>query len=185
MRLAKPRVEPVSQEEYRALYQALFGETLPDDTPVLNVARTFARHPALMKARRPQQQHLNTNPTIPMRHHELVVLRIGWLCQAEYEFSQHTLFGKRAGLTDAEITRIIEGPNAPGWTPFEATLLRTVDELYRDNFIADATWTALTEHYDAAQIMDLIVLVGQYWTVSVFLNATGVQLEEGKPRFPR
>lgn len=185
MRLAEPRVEPVSREEYAALFQALFGETVADDTPVLNVARTFARHPALMKARRPQQQHLNTKPTIPMRHHELVVLRIGWLCQAEYEFSQHTLFGKRAGLSDEEIRRITEGPDAPGWAPFEATLLRTVDELYRDNFIADATWAALTEDYDVAQIMDLIALVGQYWTVSVFLNSTGVQLEEGKPRFPR
>ena len=130
MRLAQPRIEPVSQDEYQPSTRRS-SRTLPETTEVLTVTRTLARHPALLKARRPQQQHLNTNPTIPLRHHELVVLRIGWLCQAEYEFSQHTVFGKRAGLTDDEITRITEGPDAPGWAPFEATLLRTVDELYR------------------------------------------------------
>jgi alkylhydroperoxidase family enzyme len=171
-------------EEYHALLQSLFGETLPEHASVLNVQRTWARHPALMKAQRPYQQHLVADSTLPRRDHEMAVLRIGWHCRSEYEFSQHTVFGRRAGLTDAEIKRITEGPDAEGWTSFEATLLRAVDELYHDAFIADATWATLSERYDVPQLMDFIVLVGRYWTVSVVLNSLGVQLEAGKPRFP-
>ena len=184
MRLSSPRVPPVSMEEYRALQQSLFGMTVPDDASVLNVTRTWARHPALMKAQRPYQQHLVSETTLPHRDHELAILRIGWHCQSEYEFGQHTVFGKQAGLTDAEIKRVTEGPDAAGWTPFESTLLRAVDELYHDAFISDATWATLAERYDVRQLMDFIVLVGRYWTVSVVLNSLGVQLEEGKPGFP-
>lgn len=185
MRLTTPRVPPVPMEDFRRLQKELFGIDVPEGQEVLNVTRTWARHPDLMKAQRPFQQHLGTEGTLPHRDHELVILRIGWLCQAEYEFSQHTVFGKRAGLTDEEIKRVTDGPDAEGWTDWEATLLRTVDELYEDHFVSDETYQALAEHYTVPQLMDLIVLIGRYWTVSVVLNTFGVQLEDGKPGFPR
>ena len=185
MRLSTPRVPPVSMEEYRRLQKELFDVEVPDGAAVLNVARTWAHHPALMRAQRPYQQHLGIEGgTLPGRDHELVILRIGWLCQAEYEFSQHTVFGKRAGLSDGEIKRVTLGPDAKGWPAWEATLLRATDELFHDHFISDATYAALSERYSVQQLMDLVTLIGRYWTVSVVLNTFGVQLEEGKPGFP-
>jgi hypothetical protein len=66
-----------------------------------------------------------------------------------YEWGQHAIIGERAGLTRDEINRIKEGPGAPGWNEFDATLL------------------------------DLIFTVGQYNLVSMALNTLGVQLDEG------
>ena len=34
---------------------------------------------------------------------ELAILRVGYECGAAYEFGQHIAFGRRAGLTDAQI----------------------------------------------------------------------------------
>jgi len=42
------------------------------------------------------------------------VLRIGWLCRAEYEWGHHVAIGKQAGLSDDDLKRIAEGPDAPG-----------------------------------------------------------------------
>ena len=117
------------------------------------------------------------------REREILILRIGWLCQAEYEWGQHVIFGKAAGLTDAEIERIKAGPEAPGWAPFDANLLRAVDELHKDAFISDKTWGALSERYNTEQLMDVVFAVGQYNLVSMALNTFGVQLDKGVKGF--
>ena len=76
-----------------------------------------------------------------------------------------------------------EGPDAEGWDPFDATLLRAVDELYKDIFITDKTWNELAERYNTPQIMDLIFTVGNYNMLAMAINSFGVQLEEGLKSF--
>ena len=124
----------------------------------------------------------DTSTLVP-RERELLILRIGWLCQAEYEWGQHVVFGKGAGLTDEEIARIKEGPDAEGWDPFDAALLRAADELHADALISDATWASLGERYNTQQLMDVVFTVGQYNMVSMALNTFGVQLDKGVKGF--
>jgi len=121
---------------------------------------------------------------LPKREMEIAILRIGWLCQSEYEWAQHTISAKNIGLTEEEIKKITKGPDAEGWSAFERTLIRAVDELHTNAFINDDTWKALSEKYDNKKLMDLIFTVGQYNLVSMFLNSIGVQLEEGNKGFP-
>ena len=128
---------------------------------------------------------LRGESTLPPREREILIVRIGWLCRAEFEFGWHTLYGKSSGLTDDEIKRIMEGPKATGWDPFDATLLLAVDELYYDAFITDATWNALAKRYSQQQLMDVVVTIGQYNLLSMFLNSLGVQLDKGVPGFPK
>jgi len=103
----------------------------------------------------PFARYIFGESSLPPRERELLTLRIGWLCQSEYEFGQHTVIGKSAGLTDEEIKRITEGPKAPAWDPFDATLLRAVDELHADAFIPDATWNALAKRYNTYKASDV------------------------------
>lgn len=184
MHLSEPRVPPISAEEMDAL-DAEIGRRRKPGQPSLNITRTIAQHPALVKARAPLQKHMLRDSTLPPRERELVILRTGWAWQSEYEFGQHTRMSKEAGVTDADVRRVTEGPDAEGWTPFEATLLRATDELCSDAFISDATWTNLSEHYTTQQLLDLVFLIGQYTTVSMALRTLGVQLEEGTSGFPQ
>ncbi len=125
-----------------------------------------------------------TKSTLPPRERELVILRIGWLCRAEYEWSQHAEIGRDSGLTQEEIHRVTEGPEAPGWDVLERSLLRATDELHADAFISDVTWKSLEENLETVQLIDLIFTVGQYNLVSMALNTLGVQLEPGAEGFP-
>ncbi|HEV2690105.1 MAG TPA: hypothetical protein VGV35_16210 [Bryobacteraceae bacterium] len=92
--------------------------------------------------------------------------------------------GKQAGLSSDEIRRVAAGPDAAGWDPFDAALLRAVDELHADSCIGGSTWKTLAERYSTEQLLDLIFTAGQYTTVSMALNSCGVQLEESYERFP-
>jgi alkylhydroperoxidase family enzyme len=56
--------------------------------------------------------HVLLKSTVPARKRELVFLRIGWLCESEYEWAQHIRIGKQSGLTDDEVHRIKVGPTA-------------------------------------------------------------------------
>jgi alkylhydroperoxidase family enzyme len=118
------------------------------------------------------------------RDRELAILRIGWLCRAEYEFGQHTVIARGSDISDDEIRRVTEGPEAPGWSAEDAMLLRAVDELHADAFIGSRTWDALAARYSTQQLIDLVFTVGQYNLVSMALNTLGVQLDEGIPGFP-
>jgi 4-carboxymuconolactone decarboxylase len=116
---------------------------------------------------------------------ELVILRTSWDCNADYDWAHHVPAAQRAGLSDEEILRISKGPSAAGWSRSDALLLQATDELHRDQRITEATWSALAEHYNEQQLMDLVFVVGQYTMVSMFLNSAQVQLEPGMKGLPR
>ena len=185
MRLSQPRIPPLqddeaSEEQRELLAAAAFGGRAP-----LNVQRTTVRHPALARARQSFTNHIMRESSLPPRERELLILRTGWNCQSEYEFAQHTRFGRAIGLTDDEIRRVAAGPDAEGWEAFDAALLRAADELHDDAFISDTTWAALAERYSVQQLMDAVFTVGQYHIVSMALNSFGVQFEpETTDRFP-
>ena len=178
MRLEKPRVECLTDEQIDpALDQQLGGR-------VLNIFRTLAHHPKLIKSWLSFGTYLLSDSTLPKRDREIAILRVGWLCKSGYEWGQHVVIGKKAGLSDEDIDRITRGAEAKGWSAAESALLRATDELHQDSFVGDASWVALCEHYSTQQLMDFVFTVGQYHLVSMALNTFGVQLEPGVKGFP-
>jgi alkylhydroperoxidase family enzyme len=184
MRSSEPRVAPLPETEWSAEVRELLGG-LRAGGRVLNIFATLAHHPKLLKRWLVFGNHVLGKSRLAPRDRELLILRIGWLCRSEYEWGQHVVISRAIGISDEEIRRVAEGPDAPGWDPFEATLLRAVDELHADARIGDATWKALGERYDVQQRIDLVFTVGQYNLVSMALNSLGVPLDPGVAGFPR
>jgi 4-carboxymuconolactone decarboxylase len=137
------------------------------------------RHPALAKAFLTFNNHIATASTVSKRVREILILRIGWLRRSEYEFVQHLILGRRAGLTEAELERITRGPDAPGWSPEDADLVRAVDELHADASIKDATWARLSARFDTAQLLDIIFAVGCYDLLAMVFNTARLAVEPG------
>jgi alkylhydroperoxidase family enzyme len=120
---------------------------------------------------------LMPNGTLDRRDAELVILRVGWNCRSRYEWGQHVIIGQRAGLSTDEIARVALGPAAPGWSPRQAALLQAADELHRDRVIGEATWARLAADYDAAQLIEVGMLVGHYEMLAGVLNSARLALE--------
>ena len=151
----------------------------------INIARTLAHHPALSEAWTTFANYVLGENTLPARDRELLILRIGYLCGAEYEWGHHSRIGRQAGLTDEEIVRVTRGPEATGWSSFDRTLVSAVDELHRDAEISDRTWAELAARYDTKQLMDVVFTVGQYNLVSMALKTFRVPMDDGLEGFPR
>jgi 4-carboxymuconolactone decarboxylase len=183
MRLKQPRIAPLPESEWDGETREVLAG-LRRDGRVYTIFATLARHPKLLKRWLIFGNHVLAKSALPAREREIVILRMGWLCRAEYEWGHHVAIGKQAGLSSDDIRRVAAGPDASGWDPFEAALLRAVDELHGDSFIGDSTWKTLAARYNTEQLLDLIFTAGQYTLVSMALNSCGVQLEEGFERFP-
>ena len=173
-----PRLSPLETDQLDAEIRNALGPGAG-----LNIFRTLAHHPKLLKRWLVFGNHVLAKSTLPARERELVILRTGWLCRAPYEWGQHVLIGRTTGLGDDEIRRIAAGPDA-GWDSRDRALLEACDELHADSCISDATWTALAGHYDTKQLLDVLFTIGQYTLVSMVLNSLGVQPEPGLPGFP-
>ena len=180
MRLGKPRVPPVPQaqwtdEQREIMAPMVSGKGLGGQAT--NIFTTFLNHPKLMKRWLVFANYVLFKSTLTARDRELAILRVGWLCQSGYEFGQHVLIARQAGISDAEIERLKSGHEAPGWSDTDRAILKSTDELHDDAFIADATYALLMRCYSTEQIMDLVFVVGNYTLVSMALNTLGVQLD--------
>ncbi len=106
------------------------------------------------------------------------MLRMGWLCQSPYEWSQHARIAKASvGMSDAEIHAIAEGPSSAGLVDIDRAVLTMADELRYDAIISDATWANLRKTYSNQQVMELLFTSAQYQLVSMALNTLGIQIE--------
>ena len=150
----------------------------------LRVGRTFNRHPRLSDVQGGTYGFVLGPSPLTDHDRELLILRIGWNCQAEYEWAKHVGSVGRARDHGLEPMRIAEGPGAEGWSPLSATLLTTADELYRDAMVSDETWAAITAEFDTRETIAALMTVSTYRLVSMTLNAFGVQIlptDEGLP----
>ncbi|HEX3363854.1 carboxymuconolactone decarboxylase family protein [Phenylobacterium sp.] len=182
MRLTKPRFAPLSDAEMSPEQDEALKDFRPG--PVLNIFRTLVRAPkALTRFNAWGGYVLSRRNDLPPREREIVILRTGFLCKSGYEWTQHHRIGLREGLTEDEIERIKGGAGA-GWAPADAVLIKATDELHADQFITDATWAELGQHFSDKQRMDVVFTCGQYTQVSMMLNTFGVQLDEGQTLDP-
>ncbi|HEX3593802.1 MAG TPA: carboxymuconolactone decarboxylase family protein [Polyangiaceae bacterium] len=184
VRLDKPRIPPLEESQFTDDLRAILPPRGAGQRQ-LNVFTTIAQYPKLLKRWLVFAGHVLGKSSLGARDRELLILRTGWRCRAEYEWGQHAVIGRMVGLSDDEIRRITEGPDAVGWSTFDATLLRAADELHDDQMLGDETWEALSARYDTHQMMDVVFTVGQYTLVSMALNAFGVQLDAGIEGFPQ
>jgi alkylhydroperoxidase family enzyme len=183
-RLARPRIDPVRKEAWTDAQRTIL-EPFERSGRLHNVFTTMANHPDLARDWLSFATYILRNNSLPPRDREILILRIGLLCNAEYELAQHARIGKRAGLTDDDLKRISAGPDAPGLADHDRLLLRAADELHHDAFVSDSTWNALAKTYNTQQMMDLVFTVGEYNLVSMALNSFGVQLDEGLEPYPK
>jgi 4-carboxymuconolactone decarboxylase len=171
IRRAAPRLEPVPLEQLdpksRELYDKARGHL-----DRINVIQTMLAHPDLLRRWMPFFSHCLHKCTLSLRDREIVILRIGRLCGAGYEWAQHRPIGLERGLSEADVAAIADGTLKDG-----ALLVEAVDQLHRTSMIDDDLWERLRAAYSLEQILDLIFITGQYRMVSAVLNTLAVQLD--------
>ena len=151
------------------------GSGLVSGTTPPNLFLTLGRHRKLFRGWLRFAGRLMPGGTLPRRETELVILRVAHRRACAYEFDHHVHLGARAGVTAADVQRVIEGPAADGWSPREQAVLAAVDMLHDDQDLDDATWTALRAHLDERATIELCLLVGHYEMLATTITALRIQ----------
>ncbi len=177
MRMNEPRLPALERDQWSDKAAEVM-EKIETSGTAYNVYKTMANVPDVFKRWVVFATHIMFKNSLSVRDRELLILRIGWLCQSGYEFSQHVRIAYDNGFTEADIERIKAGSGADGWDEKEGALVRAAEELHGDAFLSDDTWATLQKHFSTENIADVIFTVGNYNLLAMALNSFGVQLDD-------
>lgn len=184
---AAPRIAPL-EPPYEAAAAEQLAKWMPpgSDAEPLALFRTLVLHGDLAARMRPLGAGILGHGLVDPRLREVMIHRTCALCGAEYEWGVHAVaFGKPLGFSDEQLASTVLGSAAdPVWSEAERAVFRLADELHGTSAVSDELFAELRRHFDAAQILELVVTSGWYHMVSYVIAAARVQLEPWAARFP-
>ena len=177
------RIAPATPPYPAAIAEALDRIMPPGIAPLL-LFRTMARSPRVF-GKMFAGGLLDKGP-LTLRQREIVIDRTTARLGCEYEWGVHVaLFADKVGFGANEIAATVHGPSHGAcWSAPEQALVALVDDLVDRRTIAEESWGALTAHFDEAEILEAIALVGYYHTISFLSCGLEISLEEWAARFP-
>ncbi len=178
-----PRIAPAEPPYEPAIANEL-ARIMPPGAPPLVLFRTMAKSPRIF-AKVFAGGLLDKGP-LALRQREILIDRTTARLGCEYEWGVHiAFFAERVGFTPEHVAATATGPSdAACWTEEEQALIALVDDLVDRRAIAPATWSRLAMHFDEAQILEAIALVGYYHTISFLCVGLELPLESYAARLP-
>ena len=140
----------------------------------LNIHRMIAHNPALMEAYTPLRYHVVQDSALTGRQRELLILRVAYRIDSDYEWRHHVVRGKAAGLSEVEIERVKEGGQAAGWAADERHILDCVDQVIAEQQLTEETAAGLLKAVGAEGLLDAIFTVSVYLALGSVLRTFDV-----------
>ncbi len=176
------RLSPLPMEQWddgaKAVLPAYLGRpelyTGPDARPMPKVMGLLAHNAALGQGWLEFNALLAKSATVEARLRELIILRVAWVTRSAYEWRQHTRIGHHAGLTTEQLHAVPQGPAAELWSPVERAVLEAADQLIDHQVVDDDTWDRLAEHFDRAQLLEVLFTAGTYICFAAVCNSAGL-----------
>ncbi len=135
----------------------------------------MANKPEALKNFVPLYGAIMGHGAVDRRTKELVYLTSSFANQCAYCLSAHTASGRKAGVTEDEMTALREARNE-GFTPSEQAAIAYARELTR-TANAQASREALGAHFNAEQIVEITLIAAMANFTNRFNNGLGVMPE--------
>jgi alkylhydroperoxidase family enzyme len=109
---------------------------------------------------------------------EVAILRVGYISKSAYEVFHHEGLGRELGLSDAQIAAIKAARPDPVLSPAQQAVMAFADDVIVNVRAGDATLAAVRAHLSDRAVVDVILVIGLYMTVSRLLETAGVELDQ-------
>jgi 4-carboxymuconolactone decarboxylase len=116
--------------------------------------------------------------SLPDSLRELIILRVGHLCQADYEVHHHTRISREIGMSEDLIAAAKAGSEASGLDATQRLALDLTDDLVKDRRASDANLAKAIETFGPEKLTEIIMLVGCYVLACMFLRTFGIDIEK-------
>ena len=115
MRLTKPRIPPLSDDAFDADQAEAVAPIVERQGVVFNVIRTMMHNMPLFNAFNVLGRHIMSDSSLTPRLRELLIMRVAWNAQCEYQWGQHVRMSA-PDLSPEDHERIKSGADAEGWS---------------------------------------------------------------------
>lgn len=139
----------------------------------LNVYRTMAHHPSLLRSWAPLRQHIVVDNALGPIRSEIVILRTGHRLGSSYEWAHHVSRARSLGLSDERIRAVAAMPEGE-----DGLIVQAVDALFDWRHIPAALESELADRIGREAIFDLIATVGFYITLGGILMTYGTPIDD-------
>ena|SRR6476661_737021 len=143
----------------------------------LNMHRAVANSPRIFKSYVDMALALRSAATTPRIDRELIILRFAQLGGGRYEFAQHRPMAMSCGMTAAQIDALPQWRDSKLFSDRQRAILAYAEGMASSNGVDDATFTALKQHFNDQEIVELTVTAAFYGAVSQITRALDVKLE--------
>ena len=111
---------------------------------------------------------------------ELAILRVARLTpHAEYEWVQHVPLAKAVGASDEQVAALErDDPESDLFSDDQRLVLRFTTDVVRDARPAAGTLDAVTAILSPREIVELLMVIGQYMMVARVMATTELELDE-------
>lgn len=130
----------------------------------LNVYRTMAHNPALLRAWAPLRQHVVKDTSLGLERSEVVILRTGVRLGSDYEWAHHVSRARALGFSDERIAALRGQPEGE-----DGLIVRAVDALIDEKRLSETLKQELEPVIGVHGIIDLIATVGFYSVLGYLL----------------
>jgi 4-carboxymuconolactone decarboxylase len=150
----------------------------PDAPPMPVVMELLANHVPLSETFLTFTDVLaGEQATLAPKVRELVILRVAWRTGSGYEWHQHARMAIDAGMTEAQVRAVADGPEADAWSRPERALILAVDQIVDGYEVGEQTWGELAATFEPPQLLELLFVAAGYLALATVLNSIGLRGE--------
>ena len=171
------RVSILSIEKTAPELREMFQKMLDNGGRVLNLYKTLAHSPRVARYFMRMGNAILYKGSVPPNLRELAILRVGNICQATYEFTQHVPIALRTGVKQEQIDALPDWEKSGKFSEQEKVVLRYTDEMTQNIRVKDDTFASIRSFFSEEGIVELTATIGYYGMVSRILEALQVELD--------
>ncbi|MCP4038010.1 MAG: carboxymuconolactone decarboxylase family protein, partial [bacterium] len=147
--------------------------------------RVLLGQPAVAKCVADLLLALLTQGKLDTRLRELIIMRIGWVTQSAYEWTQHWRIARVLGIEDADLLAIRDWRSHSQWSAADRAILAATDETLETGTISEVTWKECREVLpEVEEQIELVVAIGNWRMISQILRSLEIPLEDGVEPWP-
>lgn len=144
----------------------------------LNVTRMMTHSEPVMEAYSKLGLAILRKGKLDPKLREIAVLKIGLLCESDYEWHQHVSFARAVGVPDATINAVANG-GTTALSETERLVLAFAEETFSRKRVSDAVFSAIGKHLSHEELVELSIACGYYIMTAGYLRTFDIEIEDG------
>jgi alkylhydroperoxidase family enzyme len=144
---------------------------------ILNLHRMMAHAPALMHASGTLALAFRRDVLLASALVEMVIMRTAQVLDSEYVLVRHLPLARACGVTEPQIADLAHWPDSAAFTPAEKAALGFAEKVALRLPVTDEGFAALRRHFSPREIVEITLLVGNYVSTAIFIQALSVPPE--------